>query len=311
MKRKLLNNLIEWKNDSFYFGEWKNDKRDGTGYLTFASGSYYIGGFKGVNFHGKGLYCLPEKKKAYFSNYKDHKQEGHMFILYEDGSLYYGNAVDDKLTGDVFIIDEEHPIRIEFFGDEVDSISEIEVVTGRKINSLEHAFILPASHYAINSDETQAIYDRIEKDMEDRVAYFEKNGEYECMLVDLIFRKKQNEETKEEIHKLCDEEHCHCEEGQAVWKAALRHTVKEFGFIFAILIEFIGEEKIYIDYGNRYIELGFNATDNYDGDITDKVEIINDTKIYHLKRNCSLFLKNYNESLQKSPFLTFGQRIFY
>ena len=67
-------------------------------------------------------------------------------------------------------------IRVEFFGDEVDSISEIEVVTGRKINSLEHAFILPASHYAINSDETQAIYDRIEKDMEDRVAYFERNG---------------------------------------------------------------------------------------------------------------------------------------
>lgn len=98
--------LIEWKSDSFYFGEWKNDKREGTGYLTFASGSYYIGGFSGVNFHGKGLYCLPDKKKAYFSNYVDHKQEGHMFILYEDGSLYYGNAEDDKLTGDVFIIDE-------------------------------------------------------------------------------------------------------------------------------------------------------------------------------------------------------------
>lgn len=71
---------------------------------------------------------------------------------------------------------DEVAIRIEFFGDEVDSISEIEVVTGRKINSLEHAFILPASHYAIDNDETNAIYDRIEQDMEERVQYFESKG---------------------------------------------------------------------------------------------------------------------------------------
>lgn len=67
-------------------------------------------------------------------------------------------------------------IRVEFFGDEVDSIYEIEVVTGRKINTLEHAFILPASHYAIDNAETINIYDRIEHDMEERVAYFEAKG---------------------------------------------------------------------------------------------------------------------------------------
>ena len=67
-------------------------------------------------------------------------------------------------------------IRIEFFGDEIDRISEIDVLTGRKLNDLTHAFILPATHYAINGEEIEAIYNQIEADMEERVAYFEQNG---------------------------------------------------------------------------------------------------------------------------------------
>lgn len=97
--------LIEWKNDSFYFGEWKNNRRQGVGYLKFKTDDYYIGGFNGVNFHGKGIYRRIASGKTYLSNYVEHKQEGHLFILYDDGSLYYGNAVNDLLEGSVFIID--------------------------------------------------------------------------------------------------------------------------------------------------------------------------------------------------------------
>lgn len=97
--------LIEWNNDSYYFGEWINNARGGVGYLKFTSGSYYLGGFKKVNFHGKGLYCVPSKNKAYFANYDDHKQVGHLFILHEDGSLYYGNSVNDYLEGEVLVIE--------------------------------------------------------------------------------------------------------------------------------------------------------------------------------------------------------------
>ncbi len=97
--------LIEWLNDSYYFGEWKDNRRCGTGLLQFVSRDYYIGGFDGVNFHGKGIYRLEKNKKTYFANYRNHLQEGHLFILYDDGNLYYGNAVNDKLEGDVFIID--------------------------------------------------------------------------------------------------------------------------------------------------------------------------------------------------------------
>lgn len=70
----------------------------------------------------------------------------------------------------------EVAIRIEFFGDEIESISEIDVVTGRKINTLEHAFILPASHYAIGNDDVEKIYQQIENDMEQQVKFFEAKG---------------------------------------------------------------------------------------------------------------------------------------
>ena len=69
------------------------------------------------------------------------------------------------------------------------------------------------------------------------------------MIVDLIFRKKENEEAKEEIHKLCDEEHCHCEE-HGVIRSSIKHTLQIFLYILIIslilnlIIYFIGEENI-------------------------------------------------------------------
>ena len=69
------------------------------------------------------------------------------------------------------------------------------------------------------------------------------------MIVDLIFRKKQNDETKEEIHKLCDEEHCHCEE-HGVIRSSITHTLQIFvyiliiSFILNLIIHFVGEETI-------------------------------------------------------------------
>ena len=69
------------------------------------------------------------------------------------------------------------------------------------------------------------------------------------MIVDLIFRKKQNEEAKEEIHKLCDEEHCHCEE-HGILRSSITHTLQIFvyiliiSFVLNLIIHFVGEETI-------------------------------------------------------------------
>ena len=66
--------------------------------------------------------------------------------------------------------------------------------------------------------------------------------------VDLIFRKR-HQNAKKEIHKLCDEEHCHCEE-DGILKSTIKHTLQIFAYIFVIslilnyLIYFVGEERI-------------------------------------------------------------------
>lgn len=70
----------------------------------------------------------------------------------------------------------EKTIRVEFFGDEVEGIYEIELVTGRKLTELEHVAIFPATHYAINSDTKEEALKKIEADMEEQVKQFEEAG---------------------------------------------------------------------------------------------------------------------------------------
>ena len=64
----------------------------------------------------------------------------------------------------------EYSIRIEFFGDEIDRIAEIETVSGRAISTLEHVAIYPATHYAVGSKKMEDCLAQIEKDMEQEVA---------------------------------------------------------------------------------------------------------------------------------------------
>lgn len=70
----------------------------------------------------------------------------------------------------------ERTIRVEFFGDEVDGIYEIEQVTGNKLLSLEHIAIFPATHYAVNSETKELALKQIEEDMEKQVKFFESQG---------------------------------------------------------------------------------------------------------------------------------------
>ena len=59
----------------------------------------------------------------------------------------------------------EYSIRIEFFGDEIDRISEIEAVSGRAVSSLSHVAIYPATHYAVGSSKLNECLKNIENDM--------------------------------------------------------------------------------------------------------------------------------------------------
>ncbi len=72
----------------------------------------------------------------------------------------------------------EKTVRVEFFGDEVDGIYEIELVTGRKLCSLEHTAIFPATHYAINNETKEQALKQIEEDMLVQVKEFEDAGKF-------------------------------------------------------------------------------------------------------------------------------------
>ncbi len=67
-------------------------------------------------------------------------------------------------------------IRVEFFGDEVDRISEINVVTGSTTRILNHAAIYPASHYVTTREKMADAIVRIREECDERVRYFTENG---------------------------------------------------------------------------------------------------------------------------------------
>ena len=70
----------------------------------------------------------------------------------------------------------ETAIRVEFFGDEIDRISEIDMLTGEIKNSLNHIAIFPASHYVVPKDRMEKAIKAIEEELEEQVKYFKGEG---------------------------------------------------------------------------------------------------------------------------------------
>ena len=72
---------------------------------------------------------------------------------------------------------KDHAIRVEFFGDEIDRISEINVVTGTPTRVLDHVAIYPASHYVASKEKMAAAIQEIYRELEERVAFFKANDQ--------------------------------------------------------------------------------------------------------------------------------------
>lgn len=70
----------------------------------------------------------------------------------------------------------ESALRVEFFGDEIDRISEINFVTGEVKRRLSYAAIYPATHYAVSDEKKEAALAEIEREMQERAAFFEAEG---------------------------------------------------------------------------------------------------------------------------------------
>ncbi|MDD6224973.1 MAG: excinuclease ABC subunit UvrB [bacterium] len=85
-----------------------------------------------------------------------------------------------RVRGDVVEIfpaaSSDNIIRVEFFGDEIDRISEINPLTGELIAILKHAAVYPASHYIVSKDKMDRAIAEINSELEQRLAYFREKG---------------------------------------------------------------------------------------------------------------------------------------
>ena len=76
-------------------------------------------------------------------------------------------------TVDIFIASSsDHGVRVEFFGDEIDALSEFDIVTGKIVSRLNHAAIFPASHYAVAHETLEHAITAILRDRDEQVKYF-------------------------------------------------------------------------------------------------------------------------------------------
>ena len=96
---------------------------------------------------------------------------------------------------------EESAIRVEFWGDEVEKISEINPLTGKSIATREHVMIFPNSHYVTSKDKLERAFTTIEQELEERVKYFKDNGK-------LIEAQRIEERTNFDIEMLKETGFC-------------------------------------------------------------------------------------------------------
>ncbi len=92
-------------------------------------------------------------------------------------------------------------IRVEFFGDEIDRIAEINPITGKVEGILSHACIYPASHYVVGAEKMKIALDKIYNEMVERVSYFESKGK-------LLEAQRIKERTMNDIEMLQETGFC-------------------------------------------------------------------------------------------------------
>ena len=104
-----------------------------------------------------------------------------------------------RVRGDVVEIypasARDYAIRVEFFGDEIDRISKINIVTGDVIERLTYTAIFPATHYAVSDEKREAALAEIEEEMRERVKFFHSENK-------LIEAQRIEERTKYDVEML-------------------------------------------------------------------------------------------------------------
>ena len=123
-----------------------------------------------------------------------------VFIQYERNDVGFDRNTF-RVRGDVVEIFPPYAndvvIRLEFFGDEIDRISEVNVITGEMLRTLQHVAVYPASHYVVSKEKRDAAIAEIYAEMEEREKYFLENGK-------LIEAQRIRERTLHDIEMLTE-----------------------------------------------------------------------------------------------------------
>ncbi len=110
-----------------------------------------------------------------------------------------------RVRGDVVEIlpsgSDDTVIRVEFFGDEIERISEVNIVTGEIIRKVHYVDIFPATHYAVSKEKRDAAMNVIIEEMEERVEYFRSQGK-------LIEAQRIEERTRYDIEMMREIGYC-------------------------------------------------------------------------------------------------------
>ena len=143
-----------------------------------------------------------------------------------------------RVNGDVIEIipigEKKNGIRLELFGDEVDRISEFDILTGVVKQNKKSVTIFPASHFVISEDKLKIAIERIEKELDSRLEYFKENNKY-------IEEQRLRERTLYDIEMLKETGFCHGVENYS------RHlSLREEGETPNCLIDFFPDDFLLV-----------------------------------------------------------------
>ena len=157
--------------------------------------------------------------------------------------LYERNQIDFKrgtfrVHGDVLEVipvnQHSHGIRVEFFGDEIDRISEFDIVTGAIINNKKTITLFPASHFVTSEDKLKIAIENIKKELEERLEYFKSHNK-------LLEYQRLKERTNYDIEMLSETGFCRGVENYS------RHlALKKEGATPTTLIDFFGDDYLLV-----------------------------------------------------------------
>lgn len=143
-----------------------------------------------------------------------------------------------RVNGDIIDIvpasERKNGIRIELFGNEIDRISEFDILTGTIIQNIKNTTIMPASHFVTGDEKLKEAINRIEEEKDQQITYFEKQGK-------LIEKQRIKERCEYDIEMLKETGFCHGIENYS------RHlALRGEGETPSTLMDFFGDDFLLV-----------------------------------------------------------------